>query len=120
MVGRCAHCGNWYTADRLAFSNHADRACSKRCTRNLGKSKRRAVERDAFVEQVSRHEIFERDEWTCMLCAEPIARDEVAPHPLSPSIDHVVPLAKGGTHEPRNVQAAHFLCNALKRDRLAA
>jgi hypothetical protein len=31
-------------------------------------------------------------------------------------MDHVIPLAKGGTHEPANVRCAHFLCNALKGD----
>lgn len=119
LAGRCAHCGDWFIADRLAFSSHADRACSPRCIKRLSEAKRRATERNAFVERVDRFEIFERDDWTCMLCGLPIRRGEVAPHPQSPSIDHVVPLARGGTHEPANVQAAHFLCNALKGDRVA-
>ena len=116
MVGRCAHCGDWFTADRLAFSSHADRSCSQRCARRLAKTRRRAAERGAYVAQVNRFEIFERDQWMCKLCSELILREAVAPHPLSPSIDHVVPLARGGTHEPGNVQAAHLLCNSVKSD----
>ena len=27
-----------------------------------------------------------------------------------------VPLADGGTHEPANVQCAHYLCNSVKSD----
>jgi 5-methylcytosine-specific restriction endonuclease McrA len=41
------------------------------------------------------------------------------PHPMAPTIDHIVPLSKGGTHEPINCRTAHFLCNSTKGDRLA-
>jgi 5-methylcytosine-specific restriction endonuclease McrA len=33
-----------------------------------------------------------------------------------PSIDHVRPLSKGGTHEWNNVKLAHRKCNWEKRD----
>jgi 5-methylcytosine-specific restriction endonuclease McrA len=36
------------------------------------------------------------------------------PEPLAPTIDHIIALANGGTHEPTNVQCAHFICNATK------
>jgi 5-methylcytosine-specific restriction endonuclease McrA len=36
---------------------------------------------------------------------------------MAPTIDHVLALAAGGTHEMANVQAAHFICNSLKGDR---
>jgi len=49
--------------------------------------------------------------------AKKVMRGAVVPHPLAPTIDHVVPLAAGGLHEPANVQLAHFLCNARKSDR---
>jgi len=39
---------------------------------------------------------------------------QTVPHPKAPTIDHVIPLAQGGTHEPLNCRAAHFLCNSLK------
>jgi 5-methylcytosine-specific restriction endonuclease McrA len=32
------------------------------------------------------------------------------------TLDHVVPLAKGGTHEPANTQIAHAVCNSRKND----
>ena len=35
-----------------------------------------------------------------------------------PSIDHVVPIAKGGTHEWNNIRLAHRICNSLKSDKL--
>jgi 5-methylcytosine-specific restriction endonuclease McrA len=81
------------------------------------KAVRRARKRGAFVANVSRLAIFERDGWVCQLCKEPLDREAQAPAPLSPTIDHIVPLAVGGTHEPRNVQAAHFICNSVKGHR---
>lgn len=35
-----------------------------------------------------------------------------------PSIDHVIPIAKGGTHEWNNIRLAHRICNSLKSDKL--
>jgi 5-methylcytosine-specific restriction endonuclease McrA len=55
-----------------------------------------------------------RDEWKCHLCGEEISRVEVHPHPLSATVDHVVPLAVGGKHSYENVRAAHFHCNNKK------
>lgn len=81
------------------------------------RDRRRARERDAFIEQVHRLRIYKRDGYRCKLCGRKLKMDAVAPHPKSPTIDHVVPLAQGGLHEARNVQAAHFLCNAIKGDR---
>lgn len=73
----------------------------------------------AYVSPVRRRTVFERDHWECQLCHEPVRRDALAPDPKAPTIDHRIPLARGGTHEMDNVQCAHFLCNALKRDTLA-
>lgn len=42
---------------------------------------------------------------------------KAAPHPNSPTIDHVIPLAQGGTHEPPNCRTACFQCNSHKGDR---
>ncbi len=42
--------------------------------------------------------------------------DAVAPALYSPTIDHVIPLAKGGYDTIENVKAAHFICNSKKSD----
>ncbi|MBF6368413.1 HNH endonuclease [Nocardia puris] len=60
--------------------------------------------------------MFERDRWKCHLCKRKVRRSAVVPHPLAPTIDHVIPLSKGGTHEPANCATAHFRCNYTKRD----
>lgn len=37
-----------------------------------------------------------------------------------PSIDHIIPMSKGGGHTWDNVQVAHMICNALKGNSLEA
>jgi hypothetical protein len=58
--------------------------------------------------------IFTRDRWTCHLCDLPVSRTLNHPHPMSPSIDHLVPVDEGGTDEPANLATAHLACNVHK------
>jgi 5-methylcytosine-specific restriction endonuclease McrA len=60
-------------------------------------------------------DIFERDRWICQICKKRVSRIKKAPHPLSPSLDHIIPMScEGGDHVPENVQLAHFHCNSVK------
>lgn len=77
-------------------------------------SARRARKAAAFVEDVPLHALLERDGWTCGICEKPIPRDAVWPDRQSPSLDHVIPLSKGGEHSWANSQASHLSCNARK------
>lgn len=80
---------------------------------------RRARLRDARVEHVDFAEVLARDAWMCGLCSEPIPRDAVWPDRLTASLDHVIPLSRGGEHSMGNVQASHLGCNSSKGNRLA-
>lgn len=57
--------------------------------------------------------------WTglCGLCGEVLDRDLAWPDPMSKSLDHIVPLSTGGTHEQSNLQWAHLVCNVRKGPR---
>lgn len=70
----------------------------------------------ATVESFAPREVYERDGWVCQLCRLPIDPGVAWPDPMSPSVDHRVPLAKGGEHSMANVQAAHLGCNSRKHD----
>lgn len=75
--------------------------------------RRRYAEMDA-VEPIVRRVVFERDGWICQLCGEPVDPDLRAPDPESASLDHRIPIARGGDHTYDNIQLAHFGCNARK------
>lgn len=56
---------------------------------------------------------------TCGICGKPIDRKLKAPHPLSPVVDHIIPVKKGGHPSSMdNLQLAHWTCNRQKSDKL--
>lgn len=79
--------------------------------------RRRALEFAATVEVFASAEVFERDGWVCQLCGAPVDPSLRAPSPLSASLDHIVPLSRGGAHSRANTQLAHLLCNVKKGNR---
>ena len=125
----CKECGCTFT---VPYGGMRRVYCGGRCAKRAEKRERggtlnhraRRLLRKRFGELSSEiyvpikpSHIYERDNWICGICGEEIDRN--APHRsyLSASIDHVVPLARGGTHTPANVQAAHFGCNSKKGTR---
>jgi hypothetical protein len=91
-------------------------ACAREIQRRGG-DKRRALKTGAFVERIFRVKVFERDGWRCHLCGKKVRRDVRPRHPLAPSLDHVIPLSRGGLHEYTNVRCAHLRCNCGKNNR---
>lgn len=81
---------------------------------------RRARRKAATTETFSVAEIFERDSWTCHICKTAIDSTLRFPDPGSASLDHVVPLIKGGAHSRSNCAASHLFCNISKKDRVVA
>lgn len=117
ITGRCARCGEWFTADRLQYENGTATHCSIQCTRADAKARRRARKRGAYVADVRRVDVFTRDGWRCQICHRKVSRTAKVPNPRAATLDHIIPLAVGGTHEPVNCQTACFRCNCLKSHR---
>ena len=64
-----------------------------------------------------RIDVYERDAWTCGICEERVDRDLVgSKSEWRPSLDHVIPRAKGGSDDPSNLRLAHMWCNAARND----
>lgn len=113
--GRCAHCCGDYLAVRTA--NLTVRYCSPRCGRAAQAVNRSRRARAAFVERVEIGELLIRDGGLCGLCGDLIT--PITHGPLRVSLDHVIPLSLGGTHERANAQPAHQWCNNGKGNRIA-
>ncbi len=55
----------------------------------------------------------------CALCGKPVDFSLKYPNPLAPSIDHIVPINRGGhPSDISNLQLAHWTCNRQKADKL--
>lgn len=101
-------CGGHYSAVWRAANP------DKHTAKNL---RYRAQKRHEGAESFSRVEVMELSNWTCHICGGEIDRDCEYPNTLYGTVDHVVPLSKGGTHTIDNVKAAHHVCNSTKRDK---
>lgn len=65
-----------------------------------------AIDKDINIDS-----LFARDKEICMICLEKCRRSEA-------TIDHKIPLSRGGTHTWDNVQLAHNTCNKSKGNKL--
>jgi len=61
--------------------------------------------------------IYERDGWICGICGLKIDKRLKSPNLLSKSIDHIIPVSKGGADAPINLQSAHLICNIGKNNK---
>lgn len=72
------------------------------------------------------NKLYERDEGCCHICGghtdfndySETAEGYFIAGNTYPSIDHVIPIAKGGLHQWDNVKLAHRICNSIKNDKL--
>lgn len=79
--------------------------------------KRRARMLGRISEPVTIEYLYERDRGRCGICGGKVSLERRWPDPLSPSKDHILPLAKGGDDSRANKQLAHLRCNQRKHDR---
>lgn len=57
---------------------------------------------------------WEASSRTCCLCGESINPDLKSPDPMSLTVEHKVPIARGGRHDIDNIDFAHRVCNSSK------
>ena len=68
--------------------------------------------------------LFNRDNGICKICGSVCDWSDIEKRDgfaivgnRYPSIDHIIPLSKGGTHTWDNVQLVHKQCNSIKSDK---
>jgi 5-methylcytosine-specific restriction endonuclease McrA len=83
-------------------------------------ARRRALIRGTSIEDFTEQDVRDAYGDTCYLCDAAIDFDIRWPAPQSPSLDHVIPLARGGTHTLDNVAMTHLRCNHEKNARLVS
>lgn len=77
-------------------------------------ARRRARKAGGQTEVYDRKEIYERDGGVCQLCEVMVDLALAWPDLMSFSIDHKVPISRGGSDIRDNVQTAHLICNIRK------
>jgi hypothetical protein len=93
--------------------------CSRRCSERHRKNNRnidRAGYRTKRSSDGVKNKLYFQHNGKCAICLQPIDTGIRYPAPESYSIDHIVPLAKGGSERIENLQPAHLSCNIAKSD----
>lgn len=101
----------WVTENKERWTAYRNEWSRKNGSGHRDRAKRFGVK----YTPINKTAIFERDEWICGLCGDPV--DQAVPWPdlECATLDHVIPMSLGGDHVESNVQLAHFFCNLLKR-----
>lgn len=111
----CVHCGAAMPRAMRRDAKFCSAECNEAAHAQWRKmAKRRGADGKA---KFNRADIADRDQWRCGICGGLISRRKKHPDPYALSVDHIVPLARGGSNEPTNLQAAHLRCNLSRRDR---
>jgi len=95
--------GHWRKYQEANLDKHRD-----------GEQRRRARKNGRECHDISNMNIYQRDGWICQICNATVDQELKWPDPYSPSLDHIIPIAKGGNHVEDNVQLAHLQCNMRK------
>lgn len=106
------------------------RFCSKACSTKAHSTthehtRRMRMQKDPVDNDITVLGLFLRDSGVCQLCGGRCDSEDyemkdgvfIAGNKY-PSIDHIIPLSKGGEHSWDNVQLAHRICNTKKRDQV--
>jgi len=120
---KCKYCG-----EEFEMRSSRSKYCSEKCLNKVMNRKKEIERRERLKENgrinydITLDKLIKRDNGICQICEKLIdnkdfEHDEngnfIAENDY-PSIDHIVPVSKGGTHTWDNVQLAHFYCNSVK------
>jgi len=88
--------------------------------RNFNKANKRRGpegERAPALSKADKRKLCEQQKWKCSLCGKKLDPKLRGTHNMGISIDHVIPVSMGGTHDLANLAAAHRTCNSKKGNR---
>ena len=108
-------------ANRQQIANRMQQWCKDNRPRlrglwNTATHRKRARLAGRENERVDRIKVFSRANWKCQLCGTATPRSLLGTmQPNAPTLDHIVPISKGGAHAYLNLQCACWACNCWKK-----
>ena len=113
---KCRYCKKWRYGFTGKYCSEQCRKRVKRIKHELQKNERlkRARSNGQFDADIDIYKLIERDGGCCYLCGDDVLFSYNFNHPKYPTIEHVVPISKGGTHSWDNVKVACRECNTYK------
>lgn len=107
----CPWCGEQFKATHLR-----QKYCCPEHSRKHEHRKYRQRHGRFAVTEAERMAIYERDNWTCQLCGNPVDKDLHYLDSLAATLDHIVRQSEMliPDHSPENLRLAHRGCNAKR------
>ena len=121
-IRNCLECGKPFAIGEDVGVNTKTIYCSDKCSRKIARREARARRNGVYAvtagmsQRVTFKALWDRSA-RCHICGEWCSKKYSGLHLLSPTVDHIVPISKGGMHLLQNAAIAHRLCNTLKGDR---
>ena len=117
---KCKLCGSIFESNRWSARYCSD-VCSQRAESSTKHIKarlrqKRLLDNTVVIELVTASYLYRRDGGKCQICKRKVNMKLKHPHPMSASIDHIIPVSKGGEHTKKNTRLAHMICNARRQD----
>ena len=78
---------------------------------------KRAKKYNVVYEKIKPDNIYKRDDYRCVSCGCKVVKSDTY-RPDQATIDHVIPMSKGGSHTVDNIVTMCHTCNSLKSDAL--
>ena len=103
---------------KISYNRSDNYVRHRRIGASRGHIKRRIRLASQFIEEVDRFVMAQRDNWICHICLGQIDQTLKYPNRYALSVDHVIPLSKGGSHGYDNCKSSHWICNVLKSDKV--
>lgn len=115
----CIECGKTFKTYRSNQICCSGKCSDKRENRLRDLNRRHKLRENGKVDySITLKKLFERDKGICHICGKKVNVCVDANDNEYGSIDHVLPVSKGGTHTWDNVKLAHRICNSLKKDNI--
>jgi 5-methylcytosine-specific restriction endonuclease McrA len=123
ITKKCLQCGNTFTS-----CSALTKYCSVQCARRRHQSqkdlkKRKYILQNGSVDtDITLDKLYKRDNGVCHICGIKCNKKDYRVDGNAtfivgsayPTIDHVYPISKGGTHTWNNIKLAHHSCNTIK------
>ncbi|MFC6292507.1 hypothetical protein BHU61_06705 [Macrococcus epidermidis] len=112
---KCKECGKHYS-----HSYQASRYCSVQCSKRYQnrqkeiKRRKRIMLNGSYDTSISIERLIKRDGCKCYICGNDTDKTLHYNEDKYPTIEHVIPIAKGGIHAWENVKLACRSCNNEK------
>lgn len=127
LKGCCKECGITFKSNRIGL-----KYCSDRCRKRHNNRAKELLRRNKLLlngdsdKDISIERLIEKEQNICYICGKECDDNDYTitndgyfvVGNKYPTIEHVIPISKGGMHKWDNIKLAHHYCNTIKSNKM--